>query len=98
LFLVLIPSTLLFKIPYYKTEPTLLSFQITNCQRSSEVGKNAERLRLGGRINWETAIDVYTLPNITQLVKDFLYSTGNSTQYSVMAYLGKESKKEWIHV
>ena len=30
-----------------------------------------------------------------------LYSTGNSTQYSVMAYVGKESKikiKEWIHI
>ena len=28
--------------------------------------------------------------------KDLLYSTGNSTQYSVMTYMGKESKKEWI--
>ena len=27
-----------------------------------------------------------------------LYSTGNSTQYSVMAYMGKESKKEWIYI
>ena len=25
--------------------------------------------------------------------KNLLYSTGNSTQYSVMAYMGKESKK-----
>ena len=25
--------------------------------------------------------------------KDLLYSTGNSTQYSVMTYMGKESKK-----
>ena len=30
--------------------------------------------------------------------KDLLYSTGNSIQYSVMAYIGKESKKEWIYV
>ena len=30
--------------------------------------------------------------------KDLLYSTGNSTQYSVMTYMGKESKKEWIYV
>ena len=30
--------------------------------------------------------------------KDLLYSTGNSTQYSVMTYMGKESKKEWIDV
>ena len=27
-----------------------------------------------------------------------LYSTGNSTQYSVMAYMGKESKKVWMCV
>ena len=25
-------------------------------------------------------------------------STGNSIQYSVMTYVGKESKKEWIYV
>ena len=30
--------------------------------------------------------------------KDLWYSTGNSTQYSVMAYMGKESKKEWMYV
>ena len=30
--------------------------------------------------------------------KDLLYSTENSTQYSVMSYLGKEYKKEWTHV
>ena len=27
-----------------------------------------------------------------------LYSTENSTQYSVMAYMGKESNKDWIYV
>ena len=27
-----------------------------------------------------------------------IYSTRNSIQYSVMAYLGKESKKEWIYL
>ena len=30
--------------------------------------------------------------------KDLLYCTGNSTQYSVMTYVVKESKKEWIYV
>ena len=30
--------------------------------------------------------------------KDVLYSTGNSSQCSVMAYIGKESQKEWIYV
>ena len=27
--------------------------------------------------------------------EDLLYSTGNSTQYSVMVYVGEESEKEW---
>ena len=47
-----------------------------------------------GGINWEIGIDIYTLLYIKEITnKDLLYSTGNSTQYSVMAYMGKESKK-----
>ena len=30
--------------------------------------------------------------------EDLLYSTGNATQYSVMSYVGKESKKEGVCV
>jgi len=30
--------------------------------------------------------------------KDLLYSTEDSTQYSLMTNMGKESKKEWIYV
>ena len=30
--------------------------------------------------------------------RDLLYSTGNSTQYAVIAYMGKESEKEWMCV
>ena len=46
----------------------------------------------GGGINLEIGIDIYTLLYITQITnKDLLYSTGNSIQYSVMAYMGKES-------
>ena len=53
----------------------------------------------GGRINWETGIEIYTILYIKQIAnKDLLYSTGNSTQYSVMTYMGKESKKDWIYV
>ena len=53
----------------------------------------------GGEINWEIGIDIYTVLYIKQITnKDLLYSTGNSTQYSVMAYMGKESKKEWIYI
>ena len=53
----------------------------------------------GGGINWEIGIDIYILLYIKWIInKDLLYSTGNSTQYSVMNYMGKESKKEWIYV
>ena len=44
---------------------------------------------------------IFQLPVFTlKKKKKMLYSTGNSTQYSVMAYMGKESKKkkEWRHV
>ena len=53
----------------------------------------------GGGRKWETGIDIYTLLYIKQVTnKDLLYSTGKSAQYSVMTYMGKESKKEWISV
>ena len=49
----------------------------------------------GEEINWETEIDIYTLLYIKQMTnKNLLYSTGNSTQYSVMAYWEKKSKKK----
>ena len=52
-----------------------------------------------GGINWEIGIDIYTLLYIKQITnKDLLYSTRNSTQYSVMTYIGIGSKKEWIYV
>ena len=49
-------------------------------------------------VNWETGIDIYTLLYIKINNKDLLYSTEKATQYSVMAYMGKESKMEWIYV
>ena len=53
----------------------------------------------GGGINWEVGIDLYTLLYIKQTTnKDLPCSTENSTQYSVMTYMGKESKKEWMCV
>ena len=52
-----------------------------------------------GGINWDTGMDTDTLLYIKQITNKYLLqSTGNSTQYSVMAYMGKESKKEWIYV
>ena len=29
---------------------------------------------------------------------DLMYSTENSTQYSLITYMGKESEKEWVYV
>ena len=52
----------------------------------------------GGGVNWKIGTDIYTLLYIKQITKkDPLYSTGNPTQYPVMAYMEKESKK-WIDV
>ena len=46
--------------------------------------------------------DIYTLLYIAQITnKDLLYSTGKSTQYSVMAYMGKNLKQSiyiYIHI
>ena len=54
----------------------------------------------GEGITREFAIDtLYTLLYLKQITnKDLLYSTGNSTQYSAVTHMGKESKKEWIYV
>ena len=46
----------------------------------------------GGGIYWEIGIDIHIL----LYIKDLLYSTGSSTQQSVMAYMGKNPKTEWI--
>ena len=50
--------------------------------------------KAGSGRNWEIGIDIYTLMFIKQITnKNLLYSPGNSTRYSVMTYMGKESKK-----
>ena len=44
-------------------------------------------------------MNIYTLLHIKQIInKDLLYNTGNSTQYSVITYMGEESEEEWIYV
>ena len=45
-----------------------------------------------GGVNWEIGLDIYTTLHIKQIAnEDSLYSTKNSSQYFVMAYMGKES-------
>ena len=53
----------------------------------------------GGEDNPEVKIGIYALLYTKSISnKDLLYSTGISTQYSVMACMGKESEKERIYV
>ena len=48
---------------------------------------------VGEGISCDTGIDTYTLLYTKQTTnKDLPYTTGNSTQYSVMTYMGKEPK------
>ena len=59
---------------------------------------------LGGRgwregIVWEFGMDMYTLLYLKWIAnKDLLYSTGNSAQCHVAAWIGGEFGEEWIHV
>ena len=50
-------------------------------------------------MNWEIGTDIYTLLGIKQKTNEnLLYSTGNSTQCSVVTYMGRNSKKRGTHV
>ena len=52
---------------------------------------------LGGGMDWEAGIGICTLLHAKSISnKELLYSLVKSIQYSVTAYMGKASKKEWI--
>ena len=52
---------------------------------------------MGGGMDWWFGIGIWTQLYMKWMVTgDLLYSTGNSTQYSVITYMGKESEKERI--
>ena len=46
-----------------------------------------------GGINWEIGVENYTTMK-KQIIGTLLQSTWNSTQYSVMTYMGKEDQKK----
>ena len=55
---------------------------------------------MGGAINWEIVIDIYTLLYIKWITnKNLLYNKEDSTQYSVLciSYVGTEPKKKWTY-
>ena len=50
-------------------------------------------------MDWELGIGKCTLLYMEWMINgDQLYSTGKSTQCSVITYMGKESEKEWMCV
>jgi len=57
----------------------------------------AGRLAIG--IDWEFGMDLYTLLYLKQITKkDLRYSTGNSVQCYLAAWMGEEFGGKWIHV
>ena len=72
----------------YKTE---IESQIQKTNMITMGGRGGRRDKLGDW-DWHIHATIY-IKQVTN--KDLLYSTGNSTQYSVMTYKRKESKKEW---
>ena len=47
----------------------------------------------------EFGLDMYTLLYLKWIIsKDLLYSTGNSAQYYVAAWMGGEFGREWIYM
>lgn len=51
-----------------------------------------------GRVTWEIRIEICLLLYIEQMADNLLYITGNSFQYSVSGYMGKDSKQVYIYV
>ena len=52
-----------------------------------------------GETDWGFETSICSLWYMKRLAKgDLLYSAENSTQYSVIIYVGKESEREWICV
>ena len=55
--------------------------------------------RLGIGIDWKFGMDLYTLLYLKQITKrDLLYSTGNSVQCYLAAWMGEDFEGKWIHV
>ena len=51
-------------------------------------------------MDWEVGTGTYTLLYTKSISgnKNLLYSLGKGTQYSVIAYTGKESEEEWTYM
>ena len=55
--------------------------------------------KVGGGINQEFGMNIFTLLYIKQITKkDLLYRTGNYIQYSVITFKEKEAEKIYIYI
>ena len=55
--------------------------------------------KAGIGIDWKFGMDLYTLLYLKQITKrDLLYSTGNSVQCYLAAWMGEDFEGKWIHV
>ena len=92
---------ILYCLSYWEA-PKMVQMNLFTKQKQNHRCKKQNYRYPGGQqrgINWETGIDIHTLLYVKQITnKDLLCGTGKFTQYSVMMYIGKESKKEWICV
>ena len=55
---------------------------------------------VGAGRDWEVGIGIYTLlyTENQSVTRTYSYSLGKSIQYNVIAYMGKESEKEWRYM
>ena len=87
---------------FYKEQASLNFMAAVTIYSDFGAQENKEKEKKGkkwGGINWEIGMNICTLLCIKLMTsEDLLYSTGNATQYSVMSYVGKESKKEGVCV
>ena len=83
----------------YKNNTSELIYKTETDSQTSKTNLRFPKREGWRGINQEVRINRYTLIYIKSIInKDLLYSTGNSTQHSVITYMGKESEKEFSYM
>ena len=77
-----------------KNDTNILIQETERDSQTQKINLQLTNETLSGRINQEVGFNRYTLLYIKQIInKDLLYSTENSSQYSLITYMGKGSEK-----